>query len=82
MRDASTLAHRLTCICGKLASGYVSSLPDGSPVLIYKVAPSNYQEISRRLADMAWPLSDTEARAVRQADWASLFSVTSQPTSA
>ena len=60
MRDALTLAHRLTSIRGKLFAGYVSSLPDGKPVLIYKVAPSNYQEISRRLAEMAWPLSDSE----------------------
>lgn len=82
MRDPLTLAHRLVSIRGKLASGYVSSLPNGRPVLIYKVAPSNYQEITCRLADMAWPLSDAEARAVRQADWASLFIVTGWPTSA
>ena len=82
MRDALTLAHRLTSIRGKLSAGYVSSLPGGKPVLIYKVAPSNYQEISRRLADVAWPLSDTEARAVCQADWASLFTVTEWQASA
>ena len=82
MKDSLTLAHRLISIRGKLAAGYVSSLPNGKPVLIYKVAPSNYQEISRRLAEMAWPLSDSEARAVRQADWASLFTVTEWQASA
>jgi len=77
MRDSLTLAHRLISIRGKLAAGYVSSLPDGSPVLILKTAPSNYQEISQRLASHAWPLSDAEARAVREAQWDTLFSVTS-----
>ena len=77
MRDSLTLAHRLISIRGKLAAGYVSSLPNGRPVLILKTAPSNYQEISPRLAGCAWPLSDAEARAVREAQWDTLFSVTS-----
>lgn len=76
MRDSLTLAHRLLSIRGKLAAGYVSSLPNGRPVLILKTAPSNYQEISRRLAGYAWPLSDAEAAAIRQGQWDSLFSVT------
>lgn len=77
MRDSLTLAHRLTSIRGKLAAGYVSSLPNGRPVLILKSAPSNYWEISQRLAGYAWPLSEAEARAVREAQWDTLFSVTS-----
>jgi len=77
MRDSLTLAHRLLFIRGKLAAGYVSSLPNGRPVLILKTAPSNYQEISQRLAGYAWPLSDAEARAVRDAQWDTLFGVTS-----
>ena len=76
MKDSLTLAHRLLAIRGKLAAGYVSSLPNGKPVLIYKVAPSHYQEISHRLASMAWPLSEAEARAVQTAQWDSLFTVT------
>jgi hypothetical protein len=81
MKDSLTLAHRLLAIRGKLAAGYISSLPDGRPVLIPRDGPSSFQPISRRLASMAWPLSDAEARAVQAAQWDTLFSVTTWQTS-
>jgi len=76
MKDSFTLAHRLLAIRGKLAAGYVSTLPNGQPVLIPRDSPASFQPISRRLASLAWPLSGAEARAVQTAQWTSLFTVT------
>lgn len=76
MKDSLTLAHRLLAIRGKLAAGYVSTLPNGRSVLIPRDSPASFQPISQRLASMAWPLSEAEARAVQTAQWGSLFSVT------
>jgi|694.fasta_scaffold62441_6 hypothetical protein len=74
MRDSATLAHRLLSISGKTTLGdFVTTLPDGQPVLIPRHQPREYREITPAFAGRAWPLSRDEARRVRQADWASLF---------